>query len=93
MRKCTVRLIDKRRSSSTLYARSFKGAGCYTDHYLLVTKVRGRLSVSKRAAQKFYVERFNLKRLNGVKVTEQYQVKILIRFAALVVLYQGLWLI
>jgi hypothetical protein len=46
----------------------------------VVEKVRGRLSVSKQAAQKFYVERFNLKKLNDLEVKEQYQVKI---FAAL----------
>jgi len=42
-----------------------------------------RLSVSKWAAQKSDVERFNLKKLNGVKIKEQYQVKISNRFASL----------
>jgi len=31
------------------------------DHYLVVVKVRERLAVSKNAAQKFDVERLNLK--------------------------------
>jgi hypothetical protein len=34
---------------------------------MLVSKVRDRLSVSKRAAQNFDMERFNAKKLNDVK--------------------------
>lgn len=34
------------------------------------------LSVSKRSAQKLYMERFRLKKLNKVDVMEQYQFKI-----------------
>jgi len=49
-------LIDRRWHSSTLDVRSFRGADCDTDHYLVVAKVRERLSVSKQAAQKFDVE-------------------------------------
>jgi hypothetical protein len=56
--------------------RSFRGADCDTDHYLLVAKVRERLAVSKQAAQKFDVERFNLKKLSETEVREQYQLKI-----------------
>jgi hypothetical protein len=50
---------------------------------MVVVKVRQRLSVSKRAAQKFYMERFNLKNLNYLEIKEQYQIKISNRFAAL----------
>jgi arginine utilization protein RocB len=53
-----------------------------THHYLVVVKVKERLSVSKRPAQKFDMERFNLRKLNDMKVKEQYQVKIPNRFAA-----------
>jgi hypothetical protein len=48
----------------------------------VAAKVRQRLSVSKRAAQNFDMERLNLKELNNVEVKEQYQVKIANRFAA-----------
>jgi hypothetical protein len=57
-------LIDRRRHSSTLDVRSFRGADCDTDQYLVVAKVRERLAVSKQAAQKIDMERFNVKKLN-----------------------------
>jgi hypothetical protein len=38
------------------------GAGCDTDHYLVVAKVRERLAVTKRTTQTFDMERFNLKK-------------------------------
>jgi len=46
-------LIDRRWYSSVLYVRSFRGANCDTNHYLVVAEVRGRLAVSKQAAQRF----------------------------------------
>jgi hypothetical protein len=49
----------------------------------VVAIVRERLSVSKRAAQKFVLDKFYVNYLNDVEVKEQYQVKISNRFAAL----------
>jgi endonuclease/exonuclease/phosphatase family metal-dependent hydrolase len=46
-------LIDKRRHSNTLDVRSFRGADCDTDHYLVLAKLRKRISVSKRGRLKF----------------------------------------
>jgi hypothetical protein len=65
-------LIDRRLHSSVLDARSFRGADCDTDHYLVVAKVRERLAMSKRAAQRIHTERFDLKKLNEGDVKEQY---------------------
>jgi hypothetical protein len=48
-----------------------------------MAKLRERISVSKRARRKFYVERFNLKKLDVVEVEKKYQVEISNRFAVL----------
>jgi hypothetical protein len=50
---------------------------------MVVVKLRERISVSKRARQKFDLERFDLKMLDDVEVKEKYQVEISSRFAAL----------
>jgi hypothetical protein len=72
-----------RQHSIVLDISSVRGADCDTDHYLVVTNVRERLAVSKRATQKSDMERLNLKQLNEVEGKEQYQVKISHRFTAL----------
>jgi len=46
-------LIGRRWQSSVLDLRSFRGADCDTDHYLVIAKVRERLAVGKQAAQRF----------------------------------------
>ena len=76
-------LIYRRWRSSILDARSFREADCDTDHYLVVAKARERVAVSKQAAQKFDVEKFNLRNLNELKVRKLHQIKISDRFAAL----------
>ena len=56
---------------------------CDADHYLVVANVRERLAVSQQEAQKFYGERFTLKKLNELEVRKQYQIEISNKFAAL----------
>jgi hypothetical protein len=76
-------LIDKSQHSNISDVCSFRGDDCDTDHYLVVAKLRERISVSKQARQNSDLERFYLKKLDDVKVKEKYQVEISNRFAAL----------
>jgi hypothetical protein len=68
--------IDRRRHSSVTDVRYFRGYDCDTDHCMVVAKVRGRLAVSKRAAQKIDTERLNRKKWHERNVKEQYQITI-----------------
>jgi len=45
-----------------------------------------RLAISKQDTQKFYIERFNLRKLSELQVSKQYQIKVSNRFAALYIL-------
>jgi hypothetical protein len=78
-----ITLIDRRLHSSILDVRSFRGADCETDQYLVVAKVRERLAARKQAAQKFDKEIFNMRKLNVLEVWKLYQIDITNRFAAL----------
>jgi hypothetical protein len=49
----------------------------------VVAKVSESLAVSKQAAQKFDVPKFNLRKLNELEVMKEYQIEISNRFAAL----------
>jgi hypothetical protein len=75
-------LIERRGHLSILDVRSFRGAECDTDHYLVVAKVRERLAVRKQAAQKFDGVIFNLKKPNDLEVRKQYQIEITNKSAA-----------
>jgi hypothetical protein len=62
--------------SSILDVWCFRGADCDTDHCQVVAKVRERLPISKKAAQKFDMEGFNLRELCELEVRKQYHTNI-----------------
>ena len=68
---------------SILDVRSFRGAACDNGHYLVVVRFRERLALGKKAAQKFDLERFDLRKLHKLEVRKQYQIEITNRFVAL----------
>jgi hypothetical protein len=68
---------------SVLDVHYVRGADYDADHHLVVANIRDRSAVSKQAAQKFDVERLNLRKLNELEVRKQYQNKVSNSFAAL----------
>ena len=77
-------LIDKRRQSSIQDIQSFRGADCDSDHYLLVAKLRERLSIAKRVDPTIDINRFNVGKLKDEEIKLQYQVQISNRFDTLI---------
>ena len=75
--------IDKRRQSSIIDIRSFRGADCDTEHYLVIGKLRERLSVAKRIDQIVDIDRFDVRKLKDGEIKLQYQVQISNWFDAL----------
>jgi hypothetical protein len=55
----------------------------------VAAKFKERLAVSRQGAQKFDMERFNLRKQSELEVRKQYQIKVSNRFAALQNLYQN----
>jgi hypothetical protein len=53
-------------------------ADCYTDHYLVVAKVRENPAVNKQISHRFHMEK-----LNEVEGNEQYRIEVSNRFPAL----------
>jgi hypothetical protein len=49
----------------------------------MVTNIKEELTVSKKVAQDFDVEKFNLRKLSELEYRKQYQIKISNSFAAL----------
>jgi hypothetical protein len=69
-------------STSAIY-RIWEGPCWLWYHFLVVAKLRERISVSKWARQNFDLERFDLRKLDDVEFKKKYQVEIWNRFAAL----------
>jgi hypothetical protein len=68
-------ITERRWHSSVLDVRSFRRVDRDTNNSLVVAKVRERLAISKQA-QKFEQGRFNLRKINKLKVKKQHQIVI-----------------
>ena len=70
-------ILTKRRwHLSILDVRFFRGSDNDTDHYLVVLNVTESLAVSKQAARRFDVKKFNLRKLSELEMRKEYQIKI-----------------
>ncbi|KAJ4439470.1 hypothetical protein ANN_07594 [Periplaneta americana] len=76
-------LIDKRRHTSIVDIRTFRGADCNSDHYLVIGELRERLPVAKRVEQQVNITKFNILKLKDEEAKQNYQVEISNRFATL----------
>ena len=76
-------LKDTRWHFIILYVWCFRGVNWDSDRCPVVVKVSERLAVSQQAAQKFNVERFNLRKLNDLDIRKEYQSEITSSLAAL----------
>ncbi|KAJ4450080.1 hypothetical protein ANN_01487 [Periplaneta americana] len=76
-------LIDKRRHTSIVDIRTFRGADCNSDHYLVIGELRERLSVAKQVEQQVNITKFNNLKLKDEEAKQNYQVEISNRFATL----------
>ena len=61
-------LIDRKWYLCLLDVRSAREAYCDTDHCLVVAKFRESLAACKQAARNFYIDRFNLRKINEVEI-------------------------
>ncbi|KAJ4451741.1 hypothetical protein ANN_03212 [Periplaneta americana] len=76
-------LIDKRKHTSIVDIRTFRGADCNSDHYLVIGELRERLSVAKIVEQQVNITKFNILKLKDEEAKQNYQVEISNRFATL----------
>lgn len=64
-------IIDKRHASDVMDIRSYRGADCDTDHYLVVMKYRQRISMTRKMKGKKQ-EKFNVRKLSNKDIRDNY---------------------
>ena len=67
-------LIDARHVSNVMDVRTFKGANIDSDHYLLISKIRSRIS-SARKIYGSYARKFNSEKLKSPETSSAYREK------------------
>ncbi len=76
-------LIDRRRHTNVTDVRTYRGVDCSSDHFLVIAKLRARLSVSREQRRAVGMESFNVAKLRVRSDRERYQIEIKNRFQAL----------
>ena len=71
-------LVRSRFKSALMDVRSFRGADCDSDHYLVVAKVKIRLSTPKKKVTK--TMKFDIEKLKDENVRREYQIELQNRF-------------
>ena len=64
-------LIDRRHGSNLLDIRSYRGANIDSDHHLVVSRIRARIS-NARKTQNTYIKRFNCNKLKNPEIKTTY---------------------
>jgi endonuclease/exonuclease/phosphatase family metal-dependent hydrolase len=65
-------LIEKRGASSIMNVRSYRGANCDSDHYMVVATYRSRIATNRTEKQKG-TPKFNIDALKTIEGQESYQ--------------------
>jgi hypothetical protein len=68
-------LIDARHVSNVLDVRTFRGANIDSDHYLLISKIRSRIS-NARKTYGSYARKFNSEKLKSPDTSPVYREKL-----------------
>jgi hypothetical protein len=68
-------LIDARHVSNVMDVRTFRGANTDSDHYLLISKIRSRIS-NARKMYGSYARKFNSEKLKSPETSSAYREKL-----------------
>jgi hypothetical protein len=68
-------LIDARHVSNVMDVRTFRGANIHSDHYLLISKIRRRIS-NARKTYGSYARKFNSEKLKNPETSSTYREKL-----------------
>jgi hypothetical protein len=69
-------LIDARHKDNMMDVRTYRGANVDSDHYLVITRIRAKISRSKYIPNKEKTVRYNISNLKQTEVKKEYEQKI-----------------
>jgi hypothetical protein len=69
-------LSDARHKNNMMDVRTYRGANAASDHYLVITRIRTKISRSKYVPNKEKTIRYNINNLKQTEVRKEYEQKI-----------------